>query len=197
MTAPIMPESAKRLVRDIAERRGLLFEDLLTSDQGIDVTAARREAYARLMRTYTAASISRWMGRGRITVIKGAIIHRKKLGAPDARRVNRRQRAPEPQTAFSLWRGVIPLNPPRRSMDEICHEIARTYAMTVEDMKGPGRDRSFTIPRQHCMFVMSQQKHLSLPMIGKFLNRDHTTVLHGVRAHAARVAAEWSGREAA
>jgi len=92
-------------------------------------------------------------------------------------------------TAISLWRGRIPL---RVSMKTVVAEISEMYGVTVADLHGPSRTRAISMARQHAMFVMADQPHLSLPMIGKFFDRDHTTVLHGVRRHKARMEAEQS-----
>lgn len=88
--------------------------------------------------------------------------------------------------ALSLWRGPIGL---RVSMKDICTEIASLYCVSEKDLQGPSRTKAISLARQHAMYLMAEQKHLSFPMIGKFLNRDHTTILHGVKAHKARVEA--------
>ena len=47
--------------------------------------------------------------------------------------------------------------------------------------------------RQELMWILREVKingrpRYSYPQIAKFLRRDHTTVVHGVRAHAQRIA---------
>lgn len=99
--------------------------------------------------------------------------------------------------ALSLWRGQLSL-PGRWTMAEIVDLVASAYSVSVADLKGPGRTQYIVRPRQHAMWLMAQQGHLSLSMIGGFLGRrDHTTVLHGANQHQARLAAECAGRAAA
>ena len=90
--------------------------------------------------------------------------------------------------ALSMWHGPFRV---RVTMREIIADIAGLYGFTVEELTGPGRTKGVSNARQHAMYLMAQQQHLSLPQIGRFLgNRDHTTVLHGVRAHKARMEAQ-------
>lgn len=89
---------------------------------------------------------------------------------------------------LSLWRGWI--RPPC-TMAGILQDVAEMYDVTVEDLKGQGRSYWISHPRQHAMFMMVKTGKFSLPQIGRFLGgRDHTTVLHGYRAHARRLEAK-------
>jgi len=96
-------------------------------------------------------------------------------------------------TALSLWRGPVRL---RVTMKEICQEISDLYGVSVDELLGPKRTKSISNARQHAMYLMAEQRHLSLPRIGSFFNRDHTTILHGVRAHKARMEAATSAEAA-
>lgn len=80
-----------------------------------------------------------------------------------------------------------------QTMREIAEFVAGKHNLTVADLKGPSRERKFAHPRQEAMWLMCQatntdgSKRFSRPQIGRFLGgRDHTTVMHGERAHAAR-----------
>lgn len=87
---------------------------------------------------------------------------------------------------MSLWRGTMKR---RITMSEIAELIAATYGLSVEELLGPARHKSVSHARQHAMWLMRQQPHLSLPQIGRFLGgRDHTTILHGVRRYEQRMA---------
>ena len=92
-----------------------------------------------------------------------------------------------PGSTISLWKGVMP--PIRQSMPQMIEDIADRYGVTVEDLKGTCTKQRSSVPRQHFMWLAYQQTHLSLPMIGRFLNRDHSSVLHGIRQHRARLEA--------
>lgn len=95
-----------------------------------------------------------------------------------------------------MERDIIILQPPRIAGRDIAAEVAALYALTLADLFGPARAKAISHPRQHAMWeVRRRAPHLSLPQIGRlFGGRDHTTVLHGIRAHEARQAAQ---REAA
>jgi chromosomal replication initiator protein len=76
----------------------------------------------------------------------------------------------------SLWKGAIEN---RVSMPTIAAEIADQYGVTVADLRGASRKKLYAEPRRHAIWLMSQQAHLSLPMIGRYMgSRDHTTILH-------------------
>ncbi|MCA0358715.1 MAG: hypothetical protein LCH78_18025 [Proteobacteria bacterium] len=87
---------------------------------------------------------------------------------------------------MSLWRGPVKR---RISMPEIANLIASTYGVSVANLVGPARHKAISHARQHAMWLMHQQPHLSMPQIGKFLGgRDHTTILHGIRRYEQRMA---------
>lgn len=57
------------------------------------------------------------------------------------------------------------------------------YRVRLLDLQGKKRHRSIAIPRQICMALARQFTRLSLEEIGgHFGNRDHTTVMHAIRA---------------
>jgi chromosomal replication initiator protein len=99
---------------------------------------------------------------------------------------------------LSLWRGqmLVPASP-HRSARDIVREVAEGHGLTVADLTGPSRLRYVCHARQEAMWLIRQVRssggkpRFSLPFIGSLLGeRDHTTVLHGVREHAKRLAAE-------
>lgn len=67
----------------------------------------------------------------------------------------------------------------RRPVHEIVAEVLQHYpGISWEDVKGIRRTRDLIAPRHACMrAVYNERKDLSLPRIGKFFNRDHTTVI--------------------
>lgn len=88
---------------------------------------------------------------------------------------------------LSLWRHDA-LPPRRVTMAEIAQRVAEKHRIEVGDLKGQSRKRYIAWPRQEAMHEMHAATSQSLPAIGRFLGgRDHTTVLHGVRRHQARV----------
>lgn len=69
----------------------------------------------------------------------------------------------------------------RPAVSRICEEHGVPFAEIV----GPSRTREISEARQHA-YVAMRECGLSLPRIGAILNRDHTTVLYGLRKFAAR-----------
>ena len=67
-------------------------------------------------------------------------------------------------------------------IDLIQKVVAREYGISVEDILSARRTRAIVLPRQIAMFLSKTLTPRSLPDIGRrFGNRDHTTVIHGVR----------------
>ncbi|WP_026379387.1 helix-turn-helix domain-containing protein [Afifella pfennigii] len=64
--------------------------------------------------------------------------------------------------------------------------IARRHGLTFSDLQAVRRHRRLTEARHEGMYQAAAETLLSLPAIGRLLHRDHTTVIHGVRAHAKR-----------
>lgn len=65
-------------------------------------------------------------------------------------------------------------------LHDILRLVARTHGVTVADLKGPAQERLISQPRHVAMWLCSRHSGRSLPVIGYYLNRDHTTVLNGI-----------------
>ncbi len=92
--------------------------------------------------------------------------------------------------ARPYWFWVLPEHPRRISMREIAALVAERHGLSVEELRGPGRSRRLAHPRQEAFALIRKHTAVSLPQIGGYSGgRDHTTVLHGVRAHERRCAA--------
>ena len=71
------------------------------------------------------------------------------------------------------------------TLREVIQEVADEHGLMVEDFQGKKRYRRVAWPRQEAM-AAAHRAGFSLHEIGKFLGRDHTTVLAGIRAHKDR-----------
>lgn len=87
---------------------------------------------------------------------------------------------------FSLWRGVIEIPD---TMADIIERVSLETGIPIAELKSPGRRRPITYARQDFMARARATGRFSFAQIGRFLGRDHTTIVHGVRAHARRAAA--------
>lgn len=75
------------------------------------------------------------------------------------------------------------LSGPRRTQltpQSIIDCVAEYYGVSLQDMKGKGRDKAIVVPRQVAMYLVREETTVSLEQIGQLLGgRDHTTVMHG------------------
>lgn len=65
-------------------------------------------------------------------------------------------------------------------VDRIVANAADLYGVAVADILSPSRDRRVTNARQAACWLL-RGHGMSLPAIGRALDRDHTTVLYAVR----------------
>ena len=83
----------------------------------------------------------------------------------------------------------LPRRPP--SMNEIMRAVAVEYRVTVIDIVSARRAKKVVLPRHIAMLLARRLTHLSMPQIGRHLgNRDHTTILHGVRSIEQKLASD-------
>lgn len=67
---------------------------------------------------------------------------------------------------------------------QILAEIAQKHGVRISEIRGPRRQRALVLARhEYCVRLYSEMPQLSLPSIGRIINRDHTTVLYAVRKH--------------
>lgn len=68
---------------------------------------------------------------------------------------------------------------PRFGPSEITAGIAKIMKCTVEDIRGDSKNRMFVKVRQVVCYVL-RQRGFSFNQIGKWLNRDHSTIMYSV-----------------
>ena len=68
---------------------------------------------------------------------------------------------------------------------EIIATTASDHGLTVDDLVGKVRTRHISAARFEAMARIRAERKLSLPAIGRLFNRDHTTVLHALKAYSA------------
>ena len=65
---------------------------------------------------------------------------------------------------------------------ELVHAVAELHGFTADDLTGPRRFKKLAYARMHAYAVIRTVLGWSYPRIGKmFGDRDHTTVMHGVK----------------
>lgn len=66
------------------------------------------------------------------------------------------------------------------TVDKIIERVAKKYGITPEDIKGRKRTREIATPRHIAIYIIRKMTDLSLPAIGKTMNRDHTTIMSSI-----------------
>ena len=61
---------------------------------------------------------------------------------------------------------------------EVVKDIADKHHFTVADMRGVRRGPKYTEARREISEVLRDKYNCSYPVIGKFLNKDHTSILY-------------------
>jgi chromosomal replication initiator protein len=78
---------------------------------------------------------------------------------------------------------------PRLLVAHIQATVAAYYNIPLAEMYSPHRNKEFAHPRQIAMYLSREMTPRSLPEIGRrFGKRDHTTVIHAIRAVKNRIA---------
>jgi chromosomal replication initiation ATPase DnaA len=73
-------------------------------------------------------------------------------------------------------------------------DVAAEAGVSAAAILGPRRDKHIAQARQAVMYLARLEGH-SLSDIGRAMGRDHTTVLHGIKAHEERLKREAEGRK--
>jgi chromosomal replication initiator protein len=69
------------------------------------------------------------------------------------------------------------------SIQAIIDSVTRYYDVKLTDLLSKRRHKSITVPRQICMWLARRHTRFSLEEIGSYFGgRDHTTVMHAIRA---------------
>ena len=93
---------------------------------------------------------------------------------------------------LSLWKGAVEVaddqTPRRARMVAVLGQVAAKHGVTPADIRGPSCVREIARARQEAMHELYALGWLSTPQVGRFLNRDHSTVVYGLKAHKARLA---------
>lgn len=66
---------------------------------------------------------------------------------------------------------------------EIIRSVARKHGLTYDDLRSAARFNSLVWPRREAMYRCAVETLSSITAIGNALRRDHSTVIHGVRAY--------------
>lgn len=73
-----------------------------------------------------------------------------------------------------------------RTIADIIDAVARHRCISRTEIRADRRNRQIVHPRHEAMYWSARLSTSSLAVIGRQFSRDHTTVIMGIRAHAAR-----------
>jgi chromosomal replication initiation ATPase DnaA len=67
------------------------------------------------------------------------------------------------------------------SLKRCFYSVCSWYGLTAEELKSRNREQRIVLPRHHfCWVVYRNRIDVSYPMLGRYLSRDHTTIVHAV-----------------
>jgi len=69
------------------------------------------------------------------------------------------------------------------TLEDIVRRICRATGITLTDIRSGRRSRHIAFARQAIFYWACRTTRRSLPEIGRYFERDHTTVLHGKREY--------------
>jgi len=70
--------------------------------------------------------------------------------------------------------------PVEKTVDRILTETSRYYGVSADDIKGKKRTSTISNARQVAMYIIRDVCDLSLPLIGEYFGKDHSTVHHSI-----------------
>ncbi len=79
-----------------------------------------------------------------------------------------------------ILRGQVPQNALRKIADTVC----RHFEVELANLLSDGKPQPWVRARQAAWMLTDEALNISMPRIGKYYNRHHTTVLHGLREAA-------------
>ena len=80
--------------------------------------------------------------------------------------------------------------------DIVIEAVSSVYHCTIEEINSPSRKSMLVAPRQIIMYLLHRKVEMSYPDVGRKLgNRDHTTIIHGVRRVERRIAVDSDYRD--
>lgn len=81
------------------------------------------------------------------------------------------------------------------SAEAICGFIGNRFKVSRDDLRSRSRKRAIVFPRQLAMYLTRKFTEHSLAEIGGLYNRDHSTVLHSIKAITQQISHNTSVRE--
>lgn len=105
--------------------------------------------------------------------------------------------SPSIPLAQNIIRDILNENQPVEiTVEKIISEVARTYSITIEDLKSQKRSSHISVARQSAMYVIREITSMSLAGIGaEFGDRDHATVVYATQKVESRMKKDFHYKE--
>lgn len=66
---------------------------------------------------------------------------------------------------------------------QIVAQCAQEYGCSIADVFGPRKPANIVMARRKAAYLLVQRKRTSIAEVGRYLRRDHTTILHAVKMY--------------
>lgn len=66
--------------------------------------------------------------------------------------------------------------------ENIIDSVCKYFNVTPKELRMRKRNRELVDPRHICMYLIKMKTNMQVTKIGDLFDRDHTTVLHGVKS---------------
>ncbi len=86
----------------------------------------------------------------------------------------------EEDLALGMARASGPCLPPDEGM-RVAEDVARAYRVSVKELLGRGRTAHVARARKDLYVALYRQLGWSFARVGRFVDRDHTTVMFAIR----------------
>lgn len=80
--------------------------------------------------------------------------------------------------------------PPEQLIAEIFDKVYKVTGISMEKLKGKSQKGDIIYARHLTMYLLKKKVGLIVREIGKLLNRDHSTVIHGVQSFQNKIDTE-------
>ena len=108
-------------------------------------------------------------------------ILREQLAQKEKEQQRLRQQLAIARAEIGYLRGEFTAKRTRPNLDRILMYVAREYSVPIGDIKGRSQEASIAWARHNVFYLASVLTRMSSMDIGRAMNRDHSSVLHGVR----------------
>lgn len=127
----------------------------------------RKQAYLAAMRQLAKRQAFResWINMVRLAKIE----HQSKLWAERQTQIN--------ETSFRNWTPILRRPPGMGKI--IAQQVSEKYGVSITDIMAKGRSREVIQPRFELCYRLAKEAGYGLKEMGRFMNKDHTTCLHG------------------